>query len=39
MYLIIADRGRGKSASLGLAISGISEILLNSKKVYDIGIT
>ena len=39
IYLIIADRGRGKSASLGLAISGISEILLNSKKVYDIGIT
>jgi tRNA(Met) cytidine acetyltransferase len=39
IFLIIADRGRGKSASLGLAIAGLVEILLEKNKIYDIGIT
>ncbi|MGC9079395.1 MAG: tRNA(Met) cytidine acetyltransferase TmcA [Nanopusillaceae archaeon] len=39
IFLIIADRGRGKSASLGLSIAALSEILLEKKKMFDIGIT
>ncbi|MFH7902902.1 MAG: GNAT family N-acetyltransferase, partial [Candidatus Aenigmatarchaeota archaeon] len=38
-FLIIADRGRGKSAILGLCISALVEYLLEKDKIIDIGIT
>ncbi|MEM4841216.1 MAG: tRNA(Met) cytidine acetyltransferase TmcA [Nanopusillaceae archaeon] len=38
-FLIIADRGRGKSAILGLCISALVEYLLEKDKIVDIGIT
>ncbi|MEM4511445.1 MAG: GNAT family N-acetyltransferase [Nanopusillaceae archaeon] len=38
-FLIIADRGRGKSAILGLCISALVEYLLEKDKILDIGIT
>ncbi|RDD52547.1 tRNA(Met) cytidine acetyltransferase [Nanoarchaeota archaeon NZ13-N] len=38
-FLIIADRGRGKSAVLGLSIAALSEYLLDKKRLVDIGIT
>jgi len=38
-FLIIADRGRGKSAVLGLTIAALCEKLLEKKKTIDIGIT
>lgn len=38
-YIIVADRGRGKSAALGLTIAGIIDILKENKDKYDIGVT